>query len=109
MNLLTGKRESIDKERSLLTKVGRTTMISSLLLGLIMLVIGLSLYTIALLDTYITESFSLARSTSVIAERIADNEELSARVLEIYRGMSEEERNNQYSAEYRTKFTGIED
>ena len=108
MNLLTGKRESIDKERSLLTKVGRTTMISSLLLGLIMLVIGLSLYTIALLDTYITESFSLARSTSVIAERIADNEELSARVLEIYRGMSEEERNNQYSAEYRNKFTGIE-
>ena len=108
MNWLTGKSSNSIKDRSLLTKVGRMTLISYLLLGLIMLVIGLSLYTMALIDNYITESFSLARSTSVIAERIADNEELSGRVLDIYRGMSEEERNNQFSAEYRNKFVGIE-
>ena len=105
---LSKQPKKFNKEKSLLTKVTRATMISSLVLGLVILLIGLSLYTHALFREYITSSFSLARSSATVVERIADNEMIAGRVMNIYREMSDEERANQDSIDYHTKFANIE-
>ena len=105
---LSKQPKKFNKEKSLLTKVTRATMMSSLVLGLVILLIGLSLYTHALFREYITSSFSLARSSATVVERIADNEMIAGRVMNIYREMSDEERANQDSIDYHTKFANIE-
>lgn len=101
-------KQIIKKEDSLLRKVTVLTMGSSFAIGMVILVIGLSLYGIALTGQYITESFTLARSAAIVVNNVTDTELLSNAVMDIYRGVSDEVRENQYDPEYRDRFTEIE-
>ena len=92
---------------SLQSKVFRATLMGALVLGLVTLVVGLTMYTYSLINQYIGESFGLASSTAVITDRWIDEEALSQRVMEIYRGLTDEERSKTGTAAYREKFAGI--
>ena len=95
------------KNTSLATKLTSATMVGSVLLGVLLFVIGLGLYTNALVDQYITESFSIARSSSVVVENIADSDALAREVLDIYHSSSEELRAAENYEAYRHQFDGI--
>lgn len=92
---------------SLATKLTSATMVGSVLVGLILFVIGLGLYANALVGQYITESFSIARSTSVVVESLADTDALAREVLDIYHSSPEELRAAENSEAYRHQFDGI--
>ena len=78
-------------------------------MGILMLCIGIVIYTSALVQEYITSSFTLARSAATVVERIADNENISRRVMRIYHSMSDEELAHQKSIDYHAKFAFIEE
>ena len=80
------------KHYSLEGKVFRTTVIGAAVLGLVAFVIGLGLYTYALVEQYIGESFGLSRSTAIVIDAVADTEGLSENVMRLYKGYSEEEK-----------------
>ena len=95
------------RESSLLAKVNRITLAGSFAVGMVMLIIGLSLYTAALTDQDIRESFTLARSAAAGAQRVPESRQVSEEVMKIYRSMTEEERADQYSEEYRSRFEEV--
>ena len=95
------------EQRSLAVKLTSATMVGSILVGLILFVIGLGLYTNALVGQYITESFSIARSTAVVVENLADTDALAREVLDIYHSSPEELRADENSEAYRNQFDAI--
>ena len=95
------------EQRSLAVKLASATMVGSILVGLILFVIGLGLYTNALVGQYITESFSIARSTAVVVENLADTDALAREVLDIYHSSPEELRSDENSEAYRHQFDGV--
>ncbi|MBQ4506833.1 MAG: SpoIIE family protein phosphatase [Firmicutes bacterium] len=96
--------ESERRKYSLSARVFNATVASSLIIGLIALMIGLGLYTKALLDNYITESYTLARSGAAIINRVVDVEKLSSDVMKVYDSLSEEELQEMGSDEYYDRF-----
>ena len=104
------EKDSIKEEYKspLIAKVTGITLASSLLMGSVILIIGMTLYTIALIDQYITESFCLARSTSVVADSFPETEHITDQVMDVYRSMTDEERMDFRSEQYREKFSFIE-
>lgn len=107
MSFLKGGKKK--EKGTLLFRVTRSTLKSSLLMGILMLCIGIVIYTSALVQEYITSSFTLARSAATVVERIADNENISRRVMRIYHSMSDEELAHQKSIDYHAKFAFIEE
>lgn len=97
-----------DYNSSLLAKVTGITLASSLLMGSVILIIGMTLYAIALTGQYITESFCIARTTAVVAGRFPETEHLTDQVLDVYHNMTDEERLDFKSEQYREKFAFIE-
>ena len=93
---------------SLLAKVTGITLASSLLMGIVILFIGMTLYSIALVDQYITESFCLARSTSVVIDNFPETERITDQIMDAYHSMTDEERIDFRSEKYREKFSFIE-
>lgn len=93
---------------SLLAKVTWSMLKASLVLGAALFIIGLALYTHTLLGQYITESFSLARSSASIVEGIGDPDALAIEVMDVYRSIPEDLRQNQSSPEYRERFESLE-
>ncbi len=49
-----------------------TTLLGAILVGLVAFVVGLGLYTVSLIDQYAVEAFSLARSTAMVVDSVAD-------------------------------------
>ena len=94
---------------SLQTRVLIATLMGALLLGLVALVVGLTMYTYSLVDEYISESFGLAKSTAVIIEHWIDEDVIARDVKEIYESLSESERANTGTAEYRARFAQVTD
>ncbi len=95
------------KHYSLEARTFHAALMEAVVLGLVALAIGLGLYTVSLMNQYITEAFSLSRSAAGILEKAADCETLSADVMEIYRGQSEEERQEIGTEKYRRRFAEI--
>ena len=105
----TPEKKSITElyHSSLLAKLTLSMLKASLLLGTVLFILGLSLYTYTLLGQYITESFSLAKSSAKVVERIGDSDELAEMVMDIYREIPEDLRQNQNSPEYRARFEAL--
>jgi len=95
------------KHYSLEGKVFRTTVLGAAILGLVAFLIGLGLYTYALVEQYIGESYGLSRSTAIVIDAVADTEELADNVMSLYKGYSEEEKTGDKSHEYNIKLTNI--
>ncbi len=102
------KKSNYGSEGSLVNKLSSSVLTVSLIVGAVLLVIALGLYSNALVDQYITESFGLARSAAVVADRIADTDALAIRALEAYKSIPENVRQNQFTAEYMDNFDFLE-
>ena len=103
-------REMNEMERkhySLAARVFHSALMGSVVLGLVALLIGLGLYTNALVGQYIGEAFGLSRSAAAVVEQVIDTQSLSRDVMEIYHAMSEEERAEPRSDEFRAHFSDI--
>ena len=88
-------REMTKLERmrhSLSSRVFRAVLLGSVLLGVVCLMIGLSLYSIAVARQNISTAFNLSRNASAILHKTADTETLSREVMTRYRSLSETER-----------------
>ena len=96
------------KRKSLTAKTVRSTVLSSIALGLTALVIGLGFYGYTLVHQYITRAFETAKLASVSAQRGADSISLSKEIMSIYKGLTEEERSKTGTEEYRQHFSGLE-
>ena len=108
MELMNRPGTTEDANRnSLATKLTSATMVGSVLVGLILFVIGLGLYANALVGQYITESFSIARSSAVVVESLADTDALAREVLDIYHSSPEELRTDENSDAYRHQFDAV--
>ena len=81
------------KHYSLAARIFHSTVIGSVLLGFVALAIGLGLYTYALAGQFISEAFNLSRNAAAVLDRVVDVETISREVMEAYRAMSPEERN----------------
>ena len=92
---------------SLKTKVFRATLMGALVLGLVAMAVGLSSYTMSMIDRYIGESFGLAKSTAVIAERWISEDVIAHMVMDIYNGLTPEERSQTGTPEYRERFAHV--
>ena len=68
-------------------RVLRATNLSTLLLGLLTLVIGLSLYTVSLIDHYVEDSSSIAQSAAPYIDNVVDVEQLTNDVTAVYNNL----------------------
>ncbi len=88
------------------------TIISSIILGLAALLIGLGLYGYALGGQYIREAFGLSRTTASLMEQVVDFAPISEEVVQRYRDLSEIQRGRAGTDEYKAFFadiTGLDD
>ena len=92
---------------SLSSRVFRAVLLGTVLLGVVCLLIGLSLYTIAVARQNISTAFNLSRNASAILHKTADTETLSREVMTRYRSLSEEERADPSSEAYKAVFADL--
>ena len=76
------------KKRSLSRRVLLSTLLGSIVLGLVALAIGLGLYVFALVYEMISQVFHLSQNTKAIMQEIVDIEDLTSQVMETCRDMS---------------------
>ena len=89
-------------------RVFRSSIISSIVLGVVALMIGLGLYAVALSGQFITEAFTLSRSAAAIMNEAVDVQSLAGEVMERYRALSDEERAEVYTDSYRMRFSDLD-
>ena len=92
---------------SLSSRVFRAVLLGTVLLGVVCLLIGLSLYTIAVARQNISTAFNLSRNAAAILHKTVDTETLSREVMTRYRSLSEEERADPSSETYKAVFSDL--
>ncbi len=92
---------------SLAARTFHATVMVAIVLALVLFVIGQGLYLYALLKQYTGEAFGLSKTVSSIMSDVVDTEGLCGDVMDVYRGLSDEERAETGSAEYRRRFEKI--
>ncbi len=92
------------KHYSLESKTFRSTIIGAIVLGFAALIIGLGAYTYALVHQYITEAYNLSKSTAAILRDTLDIRPLTNDILADFRSMTDAEREQVYTPEYRERF-----
>ena len=92
------------KRHSLQTKTFILLARTGVLIGIVMLIVGLSLYTMALARQYIRHASYISQCAQMSATHTADAADLCNRVMDIYNGLSEEERALVGTEEYRAFF-----
>ena len=80
------------RHHSLEAKTFRATVIGCVVLGLVLLVIGLGLYSVTVTRQYVSQAFYLSQTAAQSAGHGADSIGLANRVMATYRAMSDEER-----------------
>ena len=94
---------------SLSSRVFRAVLFGSILLGVICLLIGLGLYTVAVAKQDISTAFNLSQNASAILGKTVDTEDVSREVMTRYRSLSDREREDPYSEDYAARFADIYD
>lgn len=100
-------REMTAREKrrySLEGKLFRGIVLSCVILGAVVLIIGLGLYSVSLISRDVSQAFSVSQYAAMPAEHETDSAGLARKVMEIYRDLSEEERAGTGSPEYRARF-----
>ena len=103
-------REMTKRERirhSLSSRIFRFVLLGSVLLGIVCLLIGLSLYTVAVARQDISTAFNLSRNASAVLSKAANTEPLSREVMNRYRALSESERADPSSESYKAHFADL--
>lgn len=89
-------------------KTIRLIVISCILLGVTALIIGIALYSRQIYSTAIDNSFNIASHAKVPVMHAADPIELSRQVMDIYRSLSDDQRQLVGSDEYRKLFSDVD-
>ncbi|MBR3165879.1 MAG: hypothetical protein IKF16_06890 [Lachnospiraceae bacterium] len=103
-------REMSELERmhySLAARTFHATVMGAAVLGMVAFLIGIGLYTYAVVNRYIAESFSTASSTAAIIQKVVDVEPLADEVMMQYRSLNAEEREQTGTEAYRERFAYI--
>lgn len=93
------------QHHSISAKTFRSIVFSCVLLGLVSLLMGLTIYILSMADQYIDHAIQLASIAKNASTRGADAISLSDRVMDKYRNLTEEQRAGTGSEEYRAIFT----
>ena len=96
------------RRSSLAAKTVRSTVISCLLFGAVVLLVGLGFYAYTLSSQYIKHAFQTAEHASVSVSHGTDSRGLADNVMRIYRSLSEEQRQTVGTEEYRALFSEID-
>lgn len=99
--------EAERKHHSLSARVSRYVVIGAAILGVTMLIIGLTLYSVAVSNQYISTSFNLCRSASKVLSELAETEALSGAVMERYNSMSDAERAEVGTEAYDARYSDL--
>lgn len=92
---------------SLSSRIFRFVILGSVLLGIVCLIIGLSLYSVAVARQDISTAFNLSRNASAILSKAANTESLSREVMKRYRSLPESERSDPSSESYKAHFSDL--
>ena len=92
---------------SLSGRIFRFVVLGSVLLGLVCLLIGLSLYSVAVASRDISTAFNLSRNAAAVLSKATDTEPLSREIMERYRSLSASEREDPYSEAYQAHFADL--
>ena len=96
------------QRHSLASRIFRSTATGCILHGLVVLIIGLILYSIALSGQYVRHAFDTSFAARRSAVQGADAVALSEKVMDIYYGLSDEQRLLNGTPEYRDLFSSID-
>jgi len=89
-------------------KTIRLIVISCILLGLTALIIGIALYSRQVYTSTIEDSFDIATHAAVSVTHSIDPMPLARQVLDIYRSLTDEQREKMGTDEYRDYFSSVE-
>ncbi len=96
------------RRHSLASRIFRSTATGCILHGLVVLIIGLLLYSLALSGQYVRHASDIAFAARRSAVHGADAVSVSEEVMDIYYGLSEEQRQLNGTPEYRELFSSID-
>ena len=97
------------KHHSLSARVFRATLTGAVLLGFVALLVGLGLYTYALINQYTSDAFDTSRIAGMVLQKISAADKLCEQVTSIYNSMSEEERQSLDKDAYRERFAQVKE
>ncbi len=92
---------------SLASRVFHAVLIGAVVLGLTALLVGLGLYTYALVSRAVSEAFNTARNTAAILARVEDTTRISDEVMALYERQTDAEREDVGSEAYRARFSAF--
>jgi len=95
------------KYRGLQARTVRAVIMICGLLGLVLLCIGLSMYSMSLVKQYTDHAGCVSQLASQSVRRGSDGIGISRKVMDIYRNLSDEDRAKNGTQEYRDLFAGI--
>ena len=102
------KSAAARKHRSLAARVSRATVLNCAILGLVALLLGLSFYTVASAQKYVSQAFNYSVSAKNSVVRGANGAGLADQVMEIYRSLTPEERAAVGTEEYHARFSRLQ-
>ena len=94
------------RHHSLEAKTFHAVLMGSLILGVMSLILGLGLYVYSLGNQYINEAFELTKNAEGVIENVGDVRAICNETLDIYHGLSDEERAVQ-DEEYFARFDTV--
>ena len=102
------KQKTDPRRKTLSSRAGRFTFMCCAIFWLVAVTIGLTLYGRLLYKQYIMHAFDVADGISLSVRRGVDSVSLAKEIREIYDSLSEEERLQVGTPEYRKHFSGID-
>ena len=106
---VTGNQSAVKKvKRTISSMIARVTVNGCILLGVVALIMGLWFYSVSRGRQYITLACNTANQAAINVQHGADVVPVAQRVMEIYRGLSEEDRQKLGTDEYRDFFAEIQ-
>ena len=99
--------KKIRKSRSIEKRVFHSALKSSLVLGLVAFIIGITLYSYALTEQYYTHAFQLSKNAAGSITKVIDVIPMINQTMDIYRSQTEQQRNENATEKYTERFSKI--
>ncbi len=96
------------KNASLSAKTVRSTIQSCILFGLVVQIVALSFYAVNLTRQYIKTTGTTVKQVRMSVKHSTDSASYARQVMEVYRGLTEEERRKVGTDEYRALFSEVD-
>ena len=97
-----------NKNSSLSAKTVRSTIQSCILFGLVVQIVALSFYAVTLTRQYIKTTGTTVKQVRMSVKHSTDSASYARQVMEVYRGLTEEERQKVGADEYRELFSEVD-